>query len=76
MLALQRLRIEGGDALSLGDTPYDAVAAAKAGIGEIAGTLTGGFAREALLSAGCRFVVQRVADLRPMLQRPALLARG
>ena|SRR5262249_13545578 len=39
-------------------------------IGEIAGTLTGGFAREALLSAGCRFVVQRVAELRPNAATP------
>jgi len=51
-VALSKLGIEGGDAVAIGDTPYDAEAAAKAGIATI-GVLSGGFTEESLRQAGC-----------------------
>jgi phosphoglycolate phosphatase-like HAD superfamily hydrolase len=47
----------------IGDTPYDAEAALGAGA-SAAGLLTGGFARKALMEAGCLVVA---ADLRDLL---------
>lgn len=67
IVALQRLEIEGRQAAALGDTPYDAIAAAKAGIGAIAGTLTGGFPRAALQAAGCRWIVASTAEILPII---------
>jgi HAD superfamily hydrolase (TIGR01509 family) len=40
--ALDQLGIKGSDAVAIGDTPYDAIAAGKAGIATI-GVLCGGF---------------------------------
>ncbi len=51
--ALAKLSPLGPDeAVVIGDTPYDAEAARKAGIKSI-GVLTGGFAEQALKDAGC-----------------------
>lgn len=50
--ALQRLDARPTDAVLVGDTPYDALAAVAAGMACI-GTLTGGFAPEDLRRAGC-----------------------
>ncbi len=51
--ALAKLSSLGPDeAVVIGDTPYDAEAARKAGIKSI-GVLTGGFAEQALKDAGC-----------------------
>src|ERR1700755_1124233 len=41
-VVLERLKIAGADAVAIGDTPYDASAAGKAGIAAI-GVLCGGF---------------------------------
>jgi HAD superfamily hydrolase (TIGR01549 family) len=49
---LRKLNIPGKDAVAVGDTPYDAEAARKAGVPTI-GFLSGGFEREELLKAGC-----------------------
>jgi phosphoglycolate phosphatase-like HAD superfamily hydrolase len=51
-VALKKLRIEGGDAVAIGDTPYDAIAAGKAKIATI-GVLCGGFTEDTLRQAGC-----------------------
>ena len=51
-VVLKKLGIEGGDTVAIGDTPYDAEAAAKAGIATI-GVLSGGFTEESLRQAGC-----------------------
>ena len=51
-IALKRLRIEGADAVAIGDTPYDAEAAGKAKIPTI-GVLCGGFTESSLRQAGC-----------------------
>lgn len=49
---LKKLRVAGGDAVAIGDTPYDAIGAARAGISTI-GVLCGGFTEESLRQAGC-----------------------
>ncbi len=49
---LRKLEIQGADAVAIGDTPYDAIAAGKAGIVTI-GVLCGGFTENSLRNAGC-----------------------
>ena len=49
---LAKLHITGGEAVAVGDTPYDAIAARKAGIATI-GVLCGGFMERSLRKAGC-----------------------
>ena len=51
-VALKKLGIEGPEAVAIGDTPYDAEAAGKAGIPTI-GMLCGGFTEAALREGGC-----------------------
>jgi HAD superfamily hydrolase (TIGR01549 family) len=51
-VALKKLGIAGPDAVAIGDTPYDAEAAGKAGIPTI-GLLCGGFTEAELRKAGC-----------------------
>jgi HAD superfamily hydrolase (TIGR01549 family) len=51
-VVLKKLKIEGSDAVAIGDTPYDASAAGKAGIATI-GVLCGGFTEDLLRQAGC-----------------------
>jgi hypothetical protein len=47
-----RTRNRGGDAVAIGDTPYDAAAAGKAKTPTI-GVLCGGFTEASLRGAGC-----------------------
>lgn len=61
-VALQRLDVSGPDAAVVGDTPYDAQAAERAGIPPV-GVLSGGFPREELTEAGCREIYRDPADL-------------
>jgi HAD superfamily hydrolase (TIGR01549 family) len=51
-VVLKKLGMGGGDAVAIGDTPYDAEAAGKAGIATI-GVLSGGFTESSLRQAGC-----------------------
>jgi phosphoglycolate phosphatase-like HAD superfamily hydrolase len=51
-IVLKKLKIEGADAVAIGDTPYDAEAALKAKISTI-GVLCGGFTEGSLRQAGC-----------------------
>jgi HAD superfamily hydrolase (TIGR01509 family) len=51
-VVLKKLKLEGADAVAIGDTPYDASAAGKAGISTI-GVLCGGFIEASLREAGC-----------------------
>jgi HAD superfamily hydrolase (TIGR01549 family) len=61
--ALARLEpMEPHDAIVVGDTPYDAEAARKAGIRSI-GVLCGGFPEASLRSAGCMAVYDGPEDL-------------
>lgn len=54
--------IEPSDAIVIGDTPYDAEAARKAGVPTI-GVLSGGFPEEDLREAGCVRIYKDAADL-------------
>jgi HAD superfamily hydrolase (TIGR01549 family) len=60
-LALGRLGARK-NATAVGDTPYDAIAASRAGIRTI-GTMTGGFSMRELEDAGCYAVVARLPHL-------------
>jgi HAD superfamily hydrolase (TIGR01509 family) len=61
--AIQRLPgIDASDMLVVGDTPYDAQAAGKAGLRTI-GVLCGGFAESDLREAGCIAIYRDPADL-------------
>jgi HAD superfamily hydrolase (TIGR01549 family) len=51
-VALKKLGVAGSDALAIGDTPYDAQAANKAGMQTI-GLLCGGFTEASLREGGC-----------------------
>ena len=67
--ALERLGLAPGEALMIGDTPYDIEAAAKAGVGTIA-FRSGGFADDAL--AGARAIYDDPVDLLAHLDDSAL----
>lgn len=69
---LHRLRLKPDEVLALGDTPYDAEAAGKAGIWTI-GVMSGGWSREDLLAAGCVEVYRDVAELLEGFEQSALL---
>jgi HAD superfamily hydrolase (TIGR01549 family) len=61
--ALERLGdVEPSEAIVVGDTPYDAEAAGKAGLKTI-GLLCGGFPEEDLRAAGCVQIYRDPADL-------------
>jgi phosphoglycolate phosphatase-like HAD superfamily hydrolase len=61
-VVLKKLKVEGVDAVAIGDTPYDASAAGKAGIATI-GVLCGGFTETSLREAGCADVYPGPAAL-------------
>jgi phosphoglycolate phosphatase-like HAD superfamily hydrolase len=61
--ALAKLKgITADEAVAIGDTPYDAIAARHAGL-RVIGVLTGGWKREYLTQAGCFAVYRSVAEL-------------
>jgi HAD superfamily hydrolase (TIGR01509 family) len=66
-LAVRKLGVPAGQAVMIGDTPYDAEAAQGAGTAA-AGLLTGGFSKEALTDAGCIVVAADLRDLLPCLE--------
>jgi HAD superfamily hydrolase (TIGR01549 family) len=66
-LALQKLDASASHTVMIGDTPYDAEAALGAGTAA-AGLLTGGFAKEALVEAGCFAVAKDLRELLPFLK--------
>ncbi|CAN5465600.1 HAD family hydrolase [soil metagenome] len=68
---LDKLGLKARDVLALGDTPYDAEAAGKAGVFTI-GVTTGGWSKRELLDAGCVEVYTDVADLLAHLDQSAL----
>ena len=73
-LALRKLGVPAGEALMIGDTPYDAEAALDASVSAV-GVLTGGFSREALAEAGCFVVARDLQDLLACLENgPSRLA--
>lgn len=62
LVALERIRTTPGRTMVVGDTPYDAEAAAKAGIGAV-GVLCGGFDAALLRKAGAVEIYDGPADL-------------
>jgi phosphoglycolate phosphatase-like HAD superfamily hydrolase len=72
-IVLRKLGIAGVDGVAIGDTPYDATAAGKAGIATI-GVLCGGFTEASLREAGCSDVVPGPATLFARFEK-FLLAR-
>jgi phosphoglycolate phosphatase-like HAD superfamily hydrolase len=62
-IALRRVRAGRKACVLVGDTPFDALAARKAGI-QAAGVLTGHFSERALREAGCSAVFRDVTVLR------------
>jgi phosphoglycolate phosphatase-like HAD superfamily hydrolase len=62
-LALRRVKAGRKPAVMIGDTPFDAQAARRAGIPAV-GVLTGHFSEDALREAGCSAVFRDVAALR------------
>jgi phosphoglycolate phosphatase-like HAD superfamily hydrolase len=54
--------VPASGAIVIGDTPYDVLAASRAGIEAIA-VLSGGFAREELASCGPVAIYEAVSDL-------------
>ena len=69
---LKRLKLKPAETLALGDTPYDAEAAGKAGVWTI-GVTTGGWSREDLLAAGCIEVYKDVGELLDRFEQSALV---
>lgn len=70
--ALQRLPgVAASDIMVVGDTPYDAEAAAKAGLRTV-GLLCGGFPEADLRAAGCVAIYRDPADLLAHLDDPVL----
>jgi len=69
---LDRLGLRPAETLALGDTPYDAEAAGKAGVWTI-GVTTGGWSRQELLDAGCIEVYQDVSELLDRFEESALV---
>ncbi len=51
-VALRKLSVAPGEAVAIGDTPYDSIAAGRAGVACI-GFLSGGFTETELRKAGC-----------------------
>jgi len=68
---LKKLQAAPDKVLALGDTPYDAQAARKAGISTI-GVTTGGWSKEELISSGCIEVYDDVEDLLHNLEKSAI----
>ncbi len=67
--------IDPSCAVVVGDTPYDAVAASRAGI-PVVGLLSGGFPEQWLVAAGCIGVYRDAADLFAQYDDSPLAARA
>ena len=74
-VALEKLSLKPAQCLALGDTPYDAESAGKAGIRTV-GVTTGGWSRADLMAAGCVEVYDGAADLLANFDQSALVRTG
>jgi HAD superfamily hydrolase (TIGR01509 family) len=70
--ALKKLGVKAEDALALGDTPYDAEAAGKAGVWTV-GVTTGGWSEKELMDAGCIEVWKEVGELLERFEESAFV---
>ena len=73
--ALSRLNLPPEKCIALGDTPYDAEAAGKAGMRTI-GVMTGGWSAQDLMAAGCVETYDGVAELLGRFEESALVREG
>ncbi len=71
LATLQKLGTAPGETVAVGDSPYDAEAAAKAGVTPV-GVLCGGFPEADLKRAGCVAIYRDPADLLARLDAPPL----
>jgi HAD superfamily hydrolase (TIGR01509 family) len=69
--ALQKAGTDAGEAVMVGDTPFDVEAARRAGVATLA-VMTGGFSEAELRDAGAQEVFESVAELRGRLDETAL----
>jgi HAD superfamily hydrolase (TIGR01549 family) len=69
--ALLRLKIHADEAVMVGDTPYDAIAASRLHVRTI-GVLCGGFPEADLRKAGCIEIYKDPADLLAKYEKSAL----
>ena len=67
--------VDGDRAVMVGDSTWDCVAAANAGVPSVA-VLTGGFSEEELLDAGAAAVFSSLEELRADLDALAAAARA
>ena len=72
---LTRLGLKAKDCIALGDTPYDAESAGKAGLRTI-GVETGGWTHQELMDAGCVEVYASVAELLDRIDQSAIIREG
>jgi phosphoglycolate phosphatase-like HAD superfamily hydrolase len=72
---LDRLGFEASDAVAVGDSPYDAEAALRAGLVTV-GVLSGGFSERTLEAAGCTALYRDVAELLERLPTTPLAPEG
>jgi HAD superfamily hydrolase (TIGR01509 family) len=68
---LERLGVNATEAVSIGDTPYDAEASMRAGV-RIVGVTSGGWSQQDLQRAGCVEVYRNVTDLLAHFDRSIL----
>jgi len=73
--ALDRLGLPAKKCMALGDTPWDAEAADKAGLRTV-GVTTGGWSHKELYEAGCVAVYDSVADLLDHFDESLLVRTG
>ncbi|MCW8309363.1 HAD family hydrolase [Acidiphilium sp. PA] len=73
-VTLQKLGLSAGEAIAIGDTPYDAEAARKAGIRAI-GFLSGGFSEAELRRGGCETIYPGPASLLACIETSLLCGR-
>lgn len=72
---LKRLGLKATECIALGDTPYDAEAAGKAGLRTI-GVETGGWTHQELMEAGCVEVYASVAELLERIEQSVIVREG
>jgi phosphoglycolate phosphatase-like HAD superfamily hydrolase len=59
---IEGLGVSPGEAVAVGDSPFDAQSAVRAGLATV-GVLSGGFSERALEAAGCIAIYQDVAEI-------------
>ena len=69
--ALTKVGADPGDAVMIGDTPWDVQAAEEAGLKTVA-VLTGGFSEAELIDAGAVCVFESIAELRERIDETPL----